>query len=149
MDNDQSISGRAEKFPFAASRLQLMYATVVGVQEIGTVGNVVRMRGSHRAARPFRTNRRRRSPMLANFYWQLDRVLDLVLNAGRPGRHQTALSCLPAAAHGVYALSFHRYEPPIYKYERRKVFKSKFRNLLDALRPESVVTKSDTSALRA
>jgi hypothetical protein len=72
--------------PLAINGFQLVYATVVGVEEIAAVGDRMVVRRADRAAGP--TPATRSSPAAAvftGFFAEFDAVLHLVFDAGKPG----------------------------------------------------------------
>jgi hypothetical protein len=72
----------SEIHPLAVDRLQLVDATVVGVEEVAAIRNRMVMRSADRTTGP--TAAARSSPaaaMFASFFAEFDAILNLVLNA--------------------------------------------------------------------
>jgi hypothetical protein len=102
-----------------------MDPSIVGMEEIGAIGNIVRLGRANRATRPLGTDSGGSAPMLANLNRQKDRIFHLILYSGRPSGDQTALAGLLAAANSLYTLSFHEYKPSFLQIYEIWIIRSK------------------------
>jgi hypothetical protein len=95
LTNDQESAelDNREVLPLPIFRLQLVYAAIVGVKKVAAIRNRVMVGGTNRAAGP--ASAARSSPtaaMFAGFLGEFNAVLNFVLDASEPCRHQTSAS---------------------------------------------------------
>jgi hypothetical protein len=95
LTNDQESAelDNCEVLPLPIFRLQLVYATIVGMEKVAAIRNWVMVGGTNGAAGP--ASAARSSPtaaMFAGFLGEFNAVLDFVLDAGKPCGHQPSAS---------------------------------------------------------
>lgn len=100
---DSNLRDDFQVQPLAVDGAHLMYAPIITVQEVASIGNRTGVKRANITLRP--TSRAHAPAVLANFRRGVDAVLNLVLNTGGSGGDQPSaafdLGCLGGLAHGL------------------------------------------------